>query len=289
MTSISSPRALGASGIKVAPLGVGTNRWGSKSGSRDAVVQTYRAARDAGLDFFDTAELYTMGKSEKLLGECAAGDERDTVLASKMFPYPTRVTAKQFANALDRSLARMGRNTIDLYYLHFPYSVVRIEKVMDVLAEAVRAEKIRAVGVSNFSAAQMRRAVAALDRHGIPLAANQVHYSIVHRAPETNGVLDACRELDVALVAYRPLAGGVLNASNDGTGKRAALQGVVREIAGAPGRTAGQVALNWLLQRDDHVIAIPGTTKPHHVGQNADALSWRLSEDEMAALDRASG
>ena len=279
MTSSHPPRPLGASGLKVSPLGVGTNRWGGKLGPRDAVLQTYQAALDTGVDFFDTAELYTFGKSERLVGECAAADGREVVLASKMFPYPTRVTAGQFVKALDRSLARTARDTIDLYYLHFPYSTVRIEKVMDVLAKAVKAEKVRAVGVSNFNVTQLRRAAAALERHGIPLAANQVHYSITHRQPETNGVLDACRELDVALVAYRPLGGGAIY--GDGSAKNGDLLGTVREIAGTPGRTVGQVALNWLIQRHDNVIAIPGTTKPDHVRQNADALSWSLSADEL--------
>ena len=117
------------------------------------------------------------------------------------------------------------------------------------------------------------------------MASNQVEYSLLCREPETNGVLDACRQLDVALVAYRPLGGGAIY--GDGSGKNGELFSTVREIANAPSRTVGQVALNWLIQRHDNVIAIPGTTKPDHVRQNANALSWSLSADELDALERA--
>ena len=140
-------------------------------------------------------------------------DGRPVVLATKFAPFPYRLTGGQFSRALDRSLERLGVERVDLYYIHFPYSPVGPAPWIRELARAVNAGKVRAAGVSNFSAAQMRRAVQILGRHGIPLAANQVQYSLTHRKPEHDGVLQACRELDVALVAYRPIAGGGLGAS----------------------------------------------------------------------------
>jgi len=111
---------------------------------------------------------------------------------------------------LEANLARLGRSSIDLYQHHFPNARLSIPKLMDRLADAVEAGKVKAVGVSNYSAEQMRTAHEALARHGIPLASNQVEYSLLHRQPETNGVLDACRELGITLMAYTPLAGGLL-------------------------------------------------------------------------------
>ena len=118
------------------------------------------------------------------------------------------------------------------------------------------------------------------------LAAAQ--YSLLHRKPETNGVLDACRRMDVALVAYRPIGGGALGSGSSTGPGRSALAGTLREVAAARGATVAQVALAWLLQRDDHVIPIPGATRPEHIRENSAALTLELSEEESAAIDRVS-
>jgi aryl-alcohol dehydrogenase-like predicted oxidoreductase len=295
-------RSLGVSGIKVSPLGAGTNRW-AQGKNDEAVFQVFQSLVDAGVNFFDTAEVYNSGRSERLLGACLQRDHRPVVIASKFAPLPTRLTRRQFMNALDASLSRLGVQTIDLYYIHFPYSLLSIETLMDMMAQAVEAGKIRAVGVSNFNANQMRRAATRLARYRIPLAANQVRYSLVHRQPEENGVLDACRELNVALVAYRPLERGRLKSntvpgapsgspSTGGKGrvtsKEEVLQETLRAIAQQRAKGISQVALNWLLRRDEHVIPIPGTTNRLHALENADHLSWELSHDEFAAIDQAS-
>jgi len=133
----------------------------------------------------------------------------------------------------------------------------------------------------------MRRIADHLARVGVPLAANQVNYSLLRRAAETNGVLKACRELDVALVAYFPLASGRLTQLSDSMGTKALLT-CLADIARAHDASISQVALNWLLARDGHVIPIPGVTKSHHAKVNLDALGWRLSETEFDAIDRAS-
>jgi aryl-alcohol dehydrogenase-like predicted oxidoreductase len=300
MSSAFSRRPLGRSGIAVSPLGVGTNRW-MHGRNDEAVSRAFAASLDAGTDFFDTAEVYGFGRSERLLGACLRQDGRPAVVASKFAPYPTRLSRGQFLRAVDRSLSRLGVQTIDLYYVHFPFTLLGVERLMDLMAQAVEAGKIRAVGVSNFSAGQMRRAAAHLSQYQIPLAANEVHYSVLHRKPEVNGVLEACRELDVALVAYRPLAGGRLMAGAR-PGPAAASRGkhetagkdpqvLLQTLAGIAQRhgcSAGQVALNWLLRRDDHVIPIPGATKAGHAQENAGALGWQLTDEEFAAIDQAS-
>jgi aryl-alcohol dehydrogenase-like predicted oxidoreductase len=293
-------RPLGTSGLTVSPLGVGTNRWALGTNTAGA-FQAFQASVDAGVNFFDTAEVYSGGNSERLLGTCIQQDRRPVLLASKFAPLPTRLSRRQFLQALDASLGRLGVQTIDLYYVHWPFSLLRIETLMDWMAQVVEAGKIRAVGVSNFSASQMRRAAERLAQHQIPLAANEVHYSLAHRQPEVNGVLEACRDLQVALVAYRPLEGGQLTSSapryasagpSSATGRNGAapskLQEALQAIARQHDKSVNQVVLNWLLRRDTHVIPIPGTTSARHALENADTLTWILSDEEYSAVDEAS-
>jgi aryl-alcohol dehydrogenase-like predicted oxidoreductase len=275
-------RQLGVSGLTVSPLGLGTNRW-SYGKNDEAVSETFRVYGDAGGNFFDTAEVYGFGKSERLLGACLRPDARPIVIASKYLPLPLH----PFVQALNGSLKRLGVQTIDLYYIHFPRG--NIEKLMDQMAQAVADGKIRAVGVSNFSAAQMRLASARLARYNIPLAANEVHYNLLHRQPEVNGVLDACHELNVALVAYVPLASGRLaSTSSSSTRESETLQTVLATIAHNRSKSVPQVALNWLLHRDEHIIPIPGATSARHAQENIEALTWELSDEEFAAIDQAS-
>jgi len=272
----------------VPAVGVGTNRWNVSGPGQARLRDTLAAALDTGMGFFDTAEVYSAGRSEMALGEAARQDGRPVLIASKFAPLPYRVTVAQFSSALDKTLERLGRDSLDLYYLHFPYSPLGVGAWMRAMASAVRAGKVRAVGISNCTVAQMRKAADVLARYDIPLAANQVQYSLLHRQPETNGVLDACRRMDVALVAYRPIGGGVLSSGSSTGPGRAALADTLREVAAAQGATVAQVALAWLLKRDDHVIPIPGATRPEHVRENSAALTLELSEEESAAIDRVS-
>lgn len=311
MQQLHQQRTLGSSGLTVSALGVGTNRWGGgRDKSNARVFQTFQAALDNGLNFFDTAEVYTHGESERLLGECIVRDPRPVVLASKFAPLPSRLSPHALMDALDASLNHLNVETIDLYHVHWPYTLMRIDALMDMMALAVRIGKVRAVGVSNYSAKQMRQAATRLARYHIPLASNEVHYSLLHRQPETNGVLQACRELNVALIAYRPLEGGLLKVQEPSSGTAVAplhgrferlplpgkarqeqltvLQGMLCEIARGHGKTVSQVALNWLLCKDEHVIPIPGSTNALHVAENVETLNWQLSDDEFAAIDKAS-
>lgn len=307
MTTLSqreSRRPLGESGLAVPALGVGTNKWGAKGITLGRLLDTFSAAVDARLSLFDTAELYTGGKSERTLGEAMKRDARPITLITKFAPMPTRWSARTLSTALDASLARLGAPSVHLYLVHFPFTFLRIESLMDAMAQAHAAGKIKAVGVSNYNASQMRRAAARLAKYGIPLAANEVHYSLIHRDPETNGVLDACRELNAALIAYFPLGSGLLVKPPDalprfgfvrrrflgrGTPEQlVSLLQVLQRIAAVHGAGVTQVALNWLLQRDSHVIAIPGATSARHLEDNARALDWRLTAAEFEEIDYAS-
>lgn len=292
MTQTQFTRALGASGLTVSPLGVGTNKW-IYGQNDEQVLQVFQSSLDAGVCFFDTAEVYGFGKSERLLGECLRQTKRQAVIATKFASLPTRHLGK----ALDASLSRLGLETLDVYFIHFPLG--RIEALMDQMAQAVQKGKIRAVGVSNFSALQMHRAADCLARYNIPLAANEVQYHLLHRQPEVNGILDACRELNVALVAYLPLAGGRLTASlsqhaparwlsSSSSKGHEELQEVLQTIAERRGKSVSQVMLNWLLRRDEHIIPIPGATSAAHALNNAEALSWELNDEEFASVDQAS-
>ncbi len=305
---------LGRSNLQVPPLGVGAMTWGEArglarlhpsklayGGAHGFVEEkaAFEASLAAGVTLFDTAAMYGGGGSERRLGELARG--KQAILATK-FPSGFLARAESMPRDLDASIARLGR--VDLYQHHFPFMWVSISRLMDLLADAVEAGKIKAVGVSNYSAEQMRTAHAALARRGVPLASNQVEYSLLHREPEVNGVLDACGELGVTLIAYQPLASGALTGKykpgTRPTGLRRltpnfrgkgleALEPVIAllgEIGERYTKSPAQVALRWLIENRT-VLPIPGAKNGRQASDNAGALSFSLTADEIAALDRA--
>jgi aryl-alcohol dehydrogenase-like predicted oxidoreductase len=293
---------LGPDGIELRPLGIGTNSWNDKrlEGAREALS----VSLDAGITLIDTAEVYSRGGSERAISELLGESERPCVVATKFAPLPFRLTPDALSRALDASLERLGLAQVDLYQVHWPYSFLSIESSMERLADEVQAGRVRAVGVSNYGAAQMRRAHAALEQRGIPLVSNQVNYSLLHRSPEINGVLETCRELGATLIAYTPLASGALTgkylpAGRKPTGIRR-LFGVFRKLEQAMpvveeleriglehDRSAAQVALNWLA-RQDAVLPIPGAKDGRQADQNARSIDFEISEDQAARLDAVS-
>jgi aryl-alcohol dehydrogenase-like predicted oxidoreductase len=255
----------------------------------------------AGVTLFDTAAMYSGGASERRLGELARG--KNVLIASK-FPSSFSFRAEGLPKELTASLARLGRDSIDLYQHHFPSNRVSILKLMELLADAVEAGKVKAVGVSNYSAEQMRIAHAALAKRGIPLASNQVEYSLLHRQPETNGVLDACRELGVTLIAYQPLASGALTGKYTVEAKPTGLRrfmgsfrgkglvavapvvALLRQIGERYLKSPAQVALRWLIE-NECVLPIPGAKNGKQAADNAGALSFQLTPSEIEALNQA--
>lgn len=309
-------RQLGASNIVVPALGIGIWSWGDKnfwgyghSYTREDITEAYATCLDANLNFFDTAEVYGQGESERILGECRRQDGRPLIIATKFAPLPQRLSAKTLLQALDMSLERLGVQSVDLYQVHWPYTLLGINDLMDALAQAVRAGKVRAVGVSNYNVKQMHQAHARLARHDIPLASNQVHYSLLHRKPEKNGVLAACKELNVALIAYSPLEQGLLtgkyrvsnpdavqfsgarrlmsSSSVRSRRKMEPLMETLEAIARTHEKAIGQVALNWLLTKDECIIPIPGAKNARQARENAGAIGWRLSAEEQARIEQA--
>jgi aryl-alcohol dehydrogenase-like predicted oxidoreductase len=304
--------SLGSSGLRISPLGIGTWAWGDRlfwgygrGGYTDSDLEAaFQAGRAAGINFFDTAEIYGRGRSERLLGHFVrAADEQQVVVAAKFFPFPWRLRRASLLRALRGSLNRLGLAQVDLYQIHWPYPPVPIETWMAGLADAVEAGLVRAVGVSNYNPEQVRRAHDALAQRGVPLASNQVHYSLLHRRPERNRLLETCRQLEVTLIAYSPLAMGLLTGKytpeNPPPGLRSRrfsrarlaqirpLIALLREIGEAHGRKIpAQVALNWLICKG--AVPIPGAKNAHQAEDNAGALGWRLAGEEMAALDAAS-
>jgi aryl-alcohol dehydrogenase-like predicted oxidoreductase len=310
------PTTLGRSSLRVPRLGVGAMTWGEPRGlarfhpaklayggahGYEEENRALEASLGAGVDLLDTAAFYSGGASEARVGELAK--DRDVLIASK-FPSGIRFQADDFPRELEASLNRLGRSSIDVYQHHFP-ARVSIPDLMSHMADAVEAGKVTAVGVSNYSAAQMRQAHAALAERGVPLASNQVEYSLLHRQPETNGVLDACRELGVTLIAYTPLAGGMLtgkySVENRPTGfyrrvlpryRRKALDalqpvvGLLREIGDRYSKTPSQVAIRWLIE-NPIVLPIPGAKNGDQATNNAAALSFSLAAEEVAALSDA--
>ena len=175
---------------------------------------TFDALLAAGINLFDTAEIYTMGASERTIGHCIKGSDRSApaspVVLTKFFPMPWRLGKPALLAALKRSLERLQLSRVDVYLLHFPIPPVALETWADALADAVQAGLTRAVGISNCNVMQTRMAHAVLAARGVPLACNEVELSLLKRAPERTGLLDTCKELGVTVIAYRPLAMGML-------------------------------------------------------------------------------
>lgn len=301
---------LGSTDIQVAPLGVGTWAWGDRGywgygrsyGEQD-IKEAFVASVSKGITFFDTAEIYGGGTSERLLGELARKAPAPTVVATKFAPFPWRLTARSLMRALDASLSRLGVETIGLYQVHHPYSIIPIEAWMDALADAVADGKVRAVGVSNYSAEHVKRAHAALAKRGVPLASNQVNYSLLKRTPETNGIMETCRELGVTLIAYSPLASGLLTGKytrhNRPSGPRFFMTAMtdmrqVEQVVDAlrqvgqehGGKTPAQVAMNWLIAQGN-VLPIAGAKNVRQAVDNAGALGWVLTPAQLEAIDEA--
>ncbi len=293
---------LGRDGSEVRPLGVGTNSWNERTfeGAREA----FSASLDAGITLIDTAEVYGRGESERVIGRLLSESGRSAAVATKFAPLPLRLSEGSLRRALAASLGRLELASVDLYQVHWPFTFVRIETLMRRLAREVAAGRVRGVGVSNYGATQMRRAHAALAEAGIPLVSNQVNYSLLHRAPETNGVLDACRELGTTLIAYTPLASGALTGKYRPDGRRPTgvrrhmgafrnleqVMPVVEElgkIGREHDRSAAQVALNWLA-RQDGVLPIPGAKDAHQATENARSFDFEIGDDEAARLDQVS-
>jgi aryl-alcohol dehydrogenase-like predicted oxidoreductase len=301
---------LGRTGIDISPLGLGTMQWGDikytvQSGSNiDQYIRgAYQESLASGITFYDTAEMYGSGISELYLGRYLREISDKVVVATKFMPFPWRLTKGELRSALLCSLKRLGINHVDLYQMHWPIPPVKISSWMDAMADAVADGLIRAVGVSNYSTSQTQRAFDALAKRQIPLASNQVKYSLLDRHPESSGLVDLCKKLEVTLIAYSPLEKGILTGKySPGNLPQGFLAWrynktylkkidpiitVLHEIGETyGGKGSAAVALNWLICKG--VVPIPGARNQKQAQDNAGALGWKLSNDEVDRLDRIS-
>ncbi|MFS8036938.1 aldo/keto reductase [Xanthobacter sp. AM11] len=302
-------RLLGRSGLSVSAIGLGCMGMSEFYGPSDDAqsLATLAAALDLGVNFLDTADMYGVGHNERLLGRFLAGRRDEVVLATKFGnvrgPNGERLgvsgTPDYVRKACDASLARLGIDTIDLYYQHRVDPATPIEETVGAMKGLVEAGKVRFLGLSECSVATLRRA------HAVhPITAVQIEYSLWSREPEA-GMLDACRELGVAFVAYSPLGRSFLTGTVTSPDSLAAddfrranprfsgaalqqnlqLTQQLAALAATKGATSAQLALAWLLNKQDHVVPIPGTRRIKYLQENVAATAIRLTGAEIAALD----
>jgi aryl-alcohol dehydrogenase-like predicted oxidoreductase len=301
---------LGQTDIRIPAIGVGAWAWGDrfmwgygKGYGDETVHEAFEASLSEGINFFDTAEIYGGGKSESLLGRFIQESGKPVLVATKFMPYPWRLRRSALINSLLHSLERLQMEKVDLYQIHWPLPPVTVETWAAELVKTVKTGITRAVGVSNYSVGQMRRVAGVLEKAGIPLASNQVEYSLLNRAVERNGVLNYCLENGVTLIAYSPIRKGLLTGKytpeNPPPGTRGRmftrtaiaraqpLIQLMREIGQAhDSKTPSQVALNWLICKG--TVPIPGAKNARQAQENAGAIGWRLAEAEVKILDEAS-
>lgn len=307
---------LSVGNISLSTLGIGTWAWGdrlfwgynSDYGEKD-VEKAMTAAIANGVTFFDTAEVYGFGESERLLGKFIKQTSQPVQIATKYFPLPWRWNKKAVADALTASLQRLGVEQVALYQVHTPFAFLMGQPtLMEALASEVHRGRIEAVGVSNYSAEQMQQAHELLAKYDVPLAVNQVRYSLLTRTIEQNGVLKTARDLGVTILAYSPLDQGLLTGKYTPDTPNQVLQGArkldpkfsanglkkiepliskLKQLGEKYQKTTSQVALNWLIAQGN-VIPIPGAKTPKQAEDNAGAMGWQLSIEDVEQLSNLS-
>jgi aryl-alcohol dehydrogenase-like predicted oxidoreductase len=288
-------------------LGIGTWSWGDRffwgygNGYGDEDIKAaFTECLTYGVNFFDTAETYGQGRSERIIGNLTASAIQPIKIATKFMPFPWRLTRSELLRALKKSLERLQRPSIDLYQVHWPWPPITIETWMNGMVDAVHKGWIGAVGVSNYDRKQVQTAYDTLIRNGIQLASNQVEYNLLNRKIEANGIFDLCKSLGITIIAYSPLAMGILtgkytvNSLPPGMRGRRYNNKVLHQIEPLlstlkyigeehGGKSVSQVALNWVICKG--AIPIPGAKNAQQAHQNIGAAGWRLTEDDIAKLD----
>jgi aryl-alcohol dehydrogenase-like predicted oxidoreductase len=287
-------------------MGLGAWQWGDRmvwgygqTHTDEDIRKAFDVSLSLGVRFIDTAENYGSGFSERLLGKFLKETDQPVLIATKYFPWPWRFSKGFIPRALKGSLERIGVESVDLYQIHWSSPLMSPETMMEGMVECVKQGLTRTVGVSNFGHKKMIRAYTTLARHGIPLASNQVHYSLLSREVEKNGTLARCKELGIRLIAYSPLEKGLLtgkySVENPPPGVRTSQYAelikkippvikVMQEIGqNHGGKTVGQVALNWLICKG--ALPIPGAKNVVQAEQNAGGAGWQMTEDDVAMLD----
>lgn len=316
-------RFLGSSGFKVPVLGFGAGTFGGKGplfsawGNTD-VSEARRLVDiclDAGVNLFDTADVYSDGASETTLGKALEGRRSRVILSTKLTlragegPNDVGASRHHLLSATDKALARLGTDYIDLLQLHHFDAMTPVESVMSTLDDLVRAGKVRYLGVSNFSGWQLMKSQAVADRYGYSrFVANQTYYSLIGRDYEWE-LMPLGRDQGVGAVVWSPLGWGRLTGKirrgqplpessrlHDTAGFAPPVEeerlyrvvGALDEVAAETGKTVPQIALNWLLQRPTISTVLIGARTEEQLRQNLGAVGWSLTAEQMKKLDAAS-
>jgi len=320
MENIEKLRSLGRTGIMVTPIGLGCWQFSKQNNlagkfwpklEDNLIDKIVSLSIDGGINWFDTAEIYGGGESEKALSKAlrAAGKNPGEVLVATKW-WPMFRFASNISKTINERIRLLDPYPIDLYQVHQPWGFSGEKSEMIAMAELFDRKLIKAIGVSNFSAQKMENSWETLQKFGIPLASNQVRYSLLDRSIESNGVMDMAKKLGITIIAYSPLAQGIVSGKfhdnpellknigfrkyspqfkPNGLEKNRPVVMLLKELANKYNVTTSQVALNWLIHYNgDTVVAIPGATKEIHVKENCGAMSFRLSDEDMQRLDNAS-
>jgi len=313
-------RPLGRTGIMVTPVGLGCWQFSKQKNMAgkfwpalddNLIDRIVSLSIDGGINWFDTAEVYGGGESEQALSRAlkATGKKPGEVVVATKW-WPAFRFASNIRKTINRRIRLLDPYPVDLYQVHQPWSFSGENREMAVMAELFNRKLIKAVGVSNFSAQKMENSWKTLQKFGLPLASNQLRYSLLDRTIESNGVMDLAKKLGVTIIAFSPLAQGLLTGKfhdnpdllkniglrrynpqfkPEGLKKSRPVVNLVKELAVKYNVTPSQVALNWVIQYNgDTVVAIPGATKEIHVKENCGAMAFRISDEDMVRLDKVS-
>jgi aryl-alcohol dehydrogenase-like predicted oxidoreductase len=320
MELIAPLRSLGKSDLMITPIGLGCWQFSKQQNMAgkfwpsledDLITRIIKSSLEGGINWFDTAEIYGNGASEKALAKALTENGKkpgEVIIATKWWPMFR--TASNILKTIDERIEALAPFPIDLYQVHQPWGFSNEKAEMESMATLVETHKISYVGVSNFSASQMRHSWEVLQKQGIQLVSNQVSYNLLNRKIESNGILQTAKELGISIIAYSPLAQGLVTGKfHDnpellknigmrkynslfkpaGLEKSRPLIETIRELSVKYEVTPSQVALNWLVNfHGETVVAIPGATKESHVKENTGTMSFKLSADDMALLDKGS-
>jgi len=315
-------RRLGRGPLEVSELSFGT--WLTVAGGigRDQAIRCIHAALDHGITLFDTANQYGAGEAERVLGEALRSHPRDRYLIATKLYFPVGdepdhgLSAAQITKQLDRSLERLGVDTIDLYQCHRYDKETPLDETMSALDRAVRSGKVRAIGFSEWTAGQIDAAAEITSKNGLtPFCSSQSQYSMLWRKPET-AVFPACALHGIGNLAFSPLAHGVLTGKYrpgqpPPPGSRAASEQInvfmesagrhyrsdflleaveqLKPIAADLGLTMAQMALAWVLRRPEVASAIIGASRPEQIADNVRAIGVSLPAEALDCIDKAVG
>ncbi len=313
-------RKLGLTDSDITPIGLGCWQFSKQKNmagkfwpvlEEELIDQVVRQSLHGGINWFDTAEVYGNGASELALSSAlqkAGKKPGEVIIATKWWPMMR--FASNIGKTIHKRIEMLDPYPINLYQVHQPWGFSNERREVQEMAKIMKQGHIQSVGVSNFSAKQMKNAWETLDKLGLPLVSNQVRYSLLDRKIESNGIMALAKELGITIIAYSPLAQGIVTGKfhenkallnniglrkynphfkPEGLAKSLPVIKLVREIAEKYQVSSSQIALNWLIHfHGPTVVAIPGATKPHHVTENTGAMHFKLSEDDLSRLDKAS-